>query len=201
MVRWRAISLAAAAIATVVGGCPAAAEDWMAAGGDIFVPPPGAPASPPAEPAGEGQASRPSFAAGLSAAATREGLDPKLLEALVVVESAGRPDAVSASGAAGLTQLMPATARELQVGDAFDPAQNLSGGARFLARQISRFGDLRLALAAYNAGPELVARLGRVPAIPETQAYVDDVIACFLALTAGRRVASARDCRGQAHSP
>ena len=115
-----------------------------------------------------------------------------------IVESAYRPRAVSTAGAGGLTQLMPATARELGVADRFEARANLLGGADYLADQIARLGDLRLALAAYNAGPGRVARLGRVPAIPETQAYVGRVVDCYLALTAGRAVRTAADCRGAA---
>lgn len=90
---------------------------------------------------------------------------------------------------------MPATALELGVRNRFDPAENLRVGAEYLARQILRFKDLRLALAAYNAGPGRVARLGRVPDIAETRAYVETVIACYLALAAGRDVRSSRACR------
>lgn len=90
---------------------------------------------------------------------------------------------------------MPDTARELGVGDRFDPVQNLRGGADYLARQLLRFGDLRLALSAYNAGPGRVARLGRVPDIAETQAYVISVIDCYLALTAGQAPRNSLHCR------
>lgn len=127
-------------------------------------------------------------------AAARHGVDPKLLHALVVVESGYRPDARSPVGAGGLTQLMPATAGELGVTDRFDVAQNLAGGADYLARQLNRFGDVRLALAAYNAGPGRVARLGRIPDIEETRTYVVRVVDCYLALTAGRGVRHVRDC-------
>ena len=118
----------------------------------------------------------------------------RLLHALVVVESAYRPQACSHAGACGLTQLMPGTAADLGVRDRFDPYENLRGGADYLARQILRFGDLRLALAAYNSGPDRVARLGRIPNITETQNYVVTVINCYLALTAGRGVRSSREC-------
>lgn len=74
--------------------------------------------------------------------------------------------------------------------DRFDPADNLRGGAEYLARQLLKFQDLRLALAAFNAGPARVERLGRVPRIPETEAYVDLVLSCYLALAAGRDVRS-----------
>ena len=126
--------------------------------------------------------------------ATDTGLDPKLLHALVIVESAYDTRAISPVGARGLTQLMPATARELGVADAFDGEENLRGGARYLATQIGRFGDLRLALAAYNAGPNRVARLGRVPDISETQNYVRDAVDCYLALTAGRGIRHRNQC-------
>jgi hypothetical protein len=127
--------------------------------------------------------------------ATETGLDPKLLHALVIIESAYNTRAVSPVGAMGLTQLMPGTARELGVSNAFDTEQNLRAGARYLAIQIGRFSDIRLALAAYNSGPNRVARLGRVPDINETQGYVRDGIDCYLALTAGRGIRSRSQCR------
>jgi soluble lytic murein transglycosylase-like protein len=92
---------------------------------------------------------------------------------------------------------MPATAVELGVRNRFDPGENLRGGADYLARQILRFGDLRLALAAYNAGPSRVARLGRIPDISETRQYVSLVIDCYLALTAGQGPRNARQCRSE----
>jgi soluble lytic murein transglycosylase-like protein len=96
---------------------------------------------------------------------------------------------------------MPGTALDLGVRNRFDPIENLRGGADYLARQIIRFGDLRLALAAYNSGPGRVARLGRVPDIAETRAYVVTVIDCYLALTAGRKVTNARQCRSEGAPP
>jgi len=116
-------------------------------------------------------------------------------------ESAYRADAVSRVGAGGLTQLMPATARELGVRDRFDPSASLFAGADYLARQLIRFGDLRLALAAYNAGPARVAQLGRVPEMAETKAYVGAVVECYLALSAGRGVRSAREWRAPGATP
>lgn len=89
---------------------------------------------------------------------------------------------------------MPGTARDLGVTDRFDPLENLRGGADYLARQMLRFGDVRLALAAYNSGPDRVARLGRIPDITETRNYVAAVVDCYLALTAGRGVRSSREC-------
>jgi RNA polymerase sigma factor (sigma-70 family) len=113
----------------------------------------------------------------------------------ISVKSQYSPAAVSPAGAAGLMQLMPATAADLGVQDRFDPAQNIMGGADYLARQLLRFRDVKLALSAYNSGPTRVAALGRVPSIPETQQYVEQVIGCYLALTAGRRVVASRECR------
>ena len=109
-------------------------------------------------------------------AARAEGVPVDLFLALVFAESSFRAEARSRVGAIGLTQLMPATARELGV-DPHDPVQNLRGGARYLRRQFERFGSWRLALAAYNAGPTRVARLGRVPNIRETRNYVRKISA------------------------
>jgi soluble lytic murein transglycosylase-like protein len=112
----------------------------------------------------------------IEAAAARHGIEPELLGALVWTESDFDPQARSRSGAIGLGQLMPGTAAELGV-NPNDPAQNLDGAARYLRQQIDRFGDTRLALAAYNAGPGRVASAGGVPAITETQNYVERVTA------------------------
>ena len=90
---------------------------------------------------------------------------------LVQQESGWNHRAVSPKGALGLAQLMPGTAADLRV-DPADPAQNLEGGARYLRQMYKRFGDWRLALAAYNAGPETVARYGDVPPYAETRTYV-----------------------------
>ncbi len=131
----------------------------------------------------------------ISKIAIETGLDPKLLHALVIIESGYNARAVSPVGARGLTQLMPATAAELGVRNVYDSEENLRGGARYLALQIGRFSDVRLALAAYNSGPNRVARLGRVPDISETQNYVRDGIDCYLALTAGRGIRNRSQCR------
>lgn len=112
-----------------------------------------------------------------TAAARRHGLDPALVLAVVKVESGFRPEAVSPKGAQGLMQLMPATAAGLGVENALDPAQNLDGGARHLAALVVRYGgDLKKALAAYNAGEGAVARHGGVPPYRETRAYVKTVL-------------------------
>lgn len=111
------------------------------------------------------------------AAAQRHGLPPELVLAVVSVESAFRPDAVSPKGAQGLMQLMPATAGSLGVADAFDPAQNLDGGSRHLGQLLTVYdGDLTRALAAYNAGEGAVQRHGGVPPYRETRAYVKKVL-------------------------
>ena len=111
------------------------------------------------------------------ATAERYGLDPVLVLAVVAVESNFEPRAVSKKGAQGLMQLMPATAGDLGVADALDPATNLDGGARYLQALLRLYrGDLRKALAAYNAGPGAVARHGGVPPYRETQEYVRRVM-------------------------
>jgi soluble lytic murein transglycosylase-like protein len=112
-----------------------------------------------------------------TAAARRHGLDPGLVLAVVSVESAFRPEAVSPKGAQGLMQLMPATAVSLGVKDAFDPAENLDGGARHLGSLLTLFGgDLQRALAAYNAGSGAVGKYKGVPPYRETRAYVKKVL-------------------------
>jgi len=110
----------------------------------------------------------------LVAAAREHDLDPALVLAVTVRESAGDARAVSPAGAQGLMQLMPGTAADMGVGDAHDPAQNLRGGSRYLSTMLQRYdGDLDLALAAYNAGPGNVDRAGRaIPPFRETQDYV-----------------------------
>ena len=127
------------------------------------------------------------YDAHIRSAAERYGLSTPLLKAVMAVESNFDPAAVSEKGAAGLMQLMPGTARDLEVSDAHDPAQNIDGGARYLRLLHDRFGnDLEKVLAAYNAGPEAVRRSGgAVPAIPETQEYVRKVMSLYQAYLAG----------------
>jgi soluble lytic murein transglycosylase-like protein len=110
-------------------------------------------------------------------AAQRNGVDPSLLKGLIRQESNFDPGARSGAGATGLTQLMPATAAGLGVGDTTDPAQAIEGGAKYLRQQLDRFGgDEAKALAAYNAGPGAVDRFGGVPPYAETQGYVQKVL-------------------------
>lgn len=194
----RVTLIAALALALSPAAVEAQSVDWGQAGGDLFG------RAAVVEAADVQRANDPEprlqplsqpFMEAIARAADRHGLDPKLLHALVIVESAYRAGAVSPVGAGGLTQLMPGTAIELGVTDRFDVEQNLSGGADYLARQLIRFGDVRLALAAYNSGPGRVARLGRIPEISETRNYVISVIDCYLALSAGRGVRNSRECR------
>lgn len=111
----------------------------------------------------------------IQSAAKANGVEPALLRAMIQQESGFRPCAVSAKGAMGLMQLMPETVDLMHVGNVFDAAQNISGGAAYLKRMLERFkGSLRLALAAYNAGPEKVQ--DAVPDIPETRDYVERIL-------------------------
>lgn len=116
------------------------------------------------------------FDAIIERAASREGLSADLIHAVVRAESGYDPGARSSAGAMGLMQLMPGTARGLGVTDPWDPEQNVFGGARYLRQQIERFGDLELALAAYNAGPGAVSRHGGIPPYRETQTCVRRVL-------------------------
>lgn len=108
------------------------------------------------------------------------GIDPTLVMAMVAVESRFRPWAVSPAGAMGLMQITPTTALHLGLEAphrALDPVANLKAGIKYIVRLQKRFdGDLRMALAAYNAGPTAVSRYGGVPPIEETRNYVDRVI-------------------------
>lgn len=111
-------------------------------------------------------------------AAATHRIDPALLRAVIAVESDFAARAVSTRGAQGLMQLMPATARDYGVTNAFDPRQNLNAGAQHLRRLLDRFGQNQvLALAAYNAGAEAVVRhQHQIPPYPETMAYVPRVL-------------------------
>jgi soluble lytic murein transglycosylase-like protein len=110
--------------------------------------------------------------------AAQHGVNPKLVHALVKVESNYDSRAISAKGAMGLMQLMPATARQYAVDNPFDPAQNLAAGLQHLRGLLDRFGKGResLALAAYNAGEGAVSRYGGIPPFRETQNYVRRIL-------------------------
>jgi soluble lytic murein transglycosylase len=112
-------------------------------------------------------------AAMIATVAAEYRLAPELLHAVVQVESGYNAAAISSKGAIGLMQLMPGTARRLGVADSLDPLDNLRGGARYLRELLDRFGELPLALAAYNAGEAAVLRYARrIPPYAETVAYV-----------------------------
>lgn len=104
-------------------------------------------------------------------------IDPALVKQVIAVESGYDEQSVSDKGALGLMQLMPETAKELGVTNPFDPEQNISGGIRYLAQLLKQNGgNLRLALASYNAGPGAVRQFGGVPPFPETQSFVRKVL-------------------------
>ncbi|NOQ76436.1 MAG: transglycosylase SLT domain-containing protein [Methylococcaceae bacterium] len=103
-------------------------------------------------------------------------VDPALVRALIHAESAFNSKATSRAGAQGLMQLMPATAKELGVVNALNPQQNINGGVKYLAKLLRQFkGDIRLATAAYNAGPNAVKKYNGIPPYKETQVYVERV--------------------------
>lgn len=109
-------------------------------------------------------------------------LDPLIIDILTRHESGFNPTAVSSAGARGLMQLMPETAASMGVTDIEDPVQNVAAGTRYLVMQIQRFGDLQLALAAYNAGPNAVESYGGIPPYAETQNYVYNITSEYLRL-------------------
>jgi len=114
----------------------------------------------------------------VEAAARNHGVDSALVHAVISAESGYNPNAISRKGASGLMQLMPETARRYGVQNIFDPVENVRGGVRYLKDLLALFnGDMRLAVAGYNAGENAVIRAGnRVPPYPETQNYVPKVI-------------------------
>ena len=118
-------------------------------------------------------------------AALSASVEPNLLRAVIVVESGFNSRAVSKRGAVGLMQLMPATATRFGVSNPYDPRENVHAGARYLKFLINRFGqDVRLALAAYNAGEDAVERNGgRIPPFTETMAYVPRVLKIYRMLS------------------
>ena len=132
-------------------------------------------------PAGNWLAKSTLFDPMIERAARSAAVRPELVRAVIVVESAFNPRAVSKRGAQGLMQLQPSTARRYGVSDAFDPEQNITAGAHYLRDLLARFGnDLELTLAAYNAGEEAVERYGRsIPPFSETRHYVPAVMRVF----------------------
>jgi soluble lytic murein transglycosylase-like protein len=131
-----------------------------------FSPPPGCEALPESQ-----------LAPLIASASAKTGVAEPLLRAVIGQESAFNPCAVSAKGAVDLMQLMPETARDLEVADPFDPEQNIGAGGRYLMQLLLRYGgSLPLALGAYNAGPARVDAVMGVPPIPETQNFIERVL-------------------------
>lgn len=111
----------------------------------------------------------------VSGLCAKYGVDKKLVMAVIDVESGFNAAAVSTAGAQGLMQIMPATGRDLDLVDPFDPSENIDAGIRYLRYLLDTFPDRRLAVAAYNAGPNAVKKYGGIPPYAETQNYVEKV--------------------------
>ena len=136
------------------------------------------PPQPPLAPTASSAIATPSVPELITAAGTQHHIDADLLASVIRAESGGRANAVSRTGARGLMQLMPGTAQQLGVNDAFRPDQNIAGGTTYLDQLLDRYDPhndthgLALALAAYNAGPAAVDRYHGIPPFSETRAYV-----------------------------
>lgn len=148
------------------------AEQWRAATPPALDPPDIEVAPADCDPIAETE-----LAPMIDTAAKGHELQPKLLRAVMERESGFHPCAVSPKGAQGLMQLMPDTAGQFGVSDAFDPKQNIDAGATFLKQLLDKYkGDIGMALGAYNAGPSTVDQAGGIPNIPETRDYVDAIL-------------------------
>ena len=121
----------------------------------------------------------------ISDIAVSQGMNPDVIKSIVQVESGYDPRALSHKGAMGLMQLMPQTASDMGVSDPWDPAENITAGTRYFSRLMKRYqGDMKKALAAYNAGPTVVDLYGGIPPYQETKEYVNSVLAI---LNGGRK--------------
>jgi len=136
--------------------------------------------APVVAPAPAVQLSKANLSEMLASAGTQHNIDADLLASIVKAESNGQTRAVSRTGAQGLMQLMPGTARAMGVSDSFEPQQNINGGTQYLDALLTHYHDnIALAVAAYNAGPAAVDRYHGIPPYRETQAYVARVIREF----------------------
>jgi soluble lytic murein transglycosylase-like protein len=148
-------------------------------GGSVTVPAADLETIEPEEVFGESAKTEPEvpYAAQIRKAAGTYGLDPALVASVIAIESNFDSTAVSKKSALGLMQLLPKTAAQMAVQNAFDPAQNINGGTRYLRQLLDRYGqNLTLALAAYNAGPKRVDFYRGIPPLAETRSYVSRVI-------------------------
>jgi soluble lytic murein transglycosylase-like protein len=122
----------------------------------------------------------------ITEASKKHGVSFSLLKALIKIESDFNPRAISSAGAKGLMQIMPENIRALNIKDPFDPLENIMGGARYLKQLIKRFdGELPMALAAYNAGPNMVDRYKRIPPFDETENFVEKVMKYYFIFKKG----------------
>ncbi len=190
----QAVESRVARLARTLGDAPAAVAA-APPGGDAFAQALAAARAPFAANAPAGPAPAPPAPGELDGIVRREaarcGVDPALVRAVIANESGFNPGATSPCGAQGLMQLMPDTARGLGVSDAYDPAQNVAGGTRYLRGLLDRFGgDASLAVAAYNAGPGAVRQYGGVPPYAETQNYVRNVMESYQRYAATARAAT-----------
>jgi soluble lytic murein transglycosylase-like protein len=137
------------------------------------------------------------FEAAISEHASRQGVAVDLVRAVIQVESAFNPSAVSDKGAMGLMQLMPYTAKSLNVENAFDPRQNIDAGVRHLKSLLENYnGNVELSLAAYNAGSGAVRRSGGVPPFRETRDYVKKITELYRGTALRPRLVETRDAEG-----